>query len=107
MKNRFYKSLENSTEARALFVLLVVYALSARRTIAALFPAAINWLYYRELYIFPPVAFVADYTWMSRIFPHHPISELAILATAFMSMTLTLFLLRPPTRRIKAHWIKA
>ena len=107
MKNRFYKSLENSTEARALFVLLVVYALSARRTIAALFPAAINWLYYRELYIFPPVAFIADYTWMSRIFPPHPVSEMAILSTAFMSMTLTLFMLRPRKWKKTAHWVKA
>lgn len=105
MKKRFHKSLENVTEARALYVLLVVYVLCARRIISESFRVSINWLYYRELYIFPPVAFIADYTWMSRIFPPHPISEMAILSTAFMSMTLTLFILRP--KRKQVHWVKA
>ncbi len=68
------------------------------------FMLGIDWLYYRELYIFPPLAFIADYIWMKTIFPDHPMTQFAILATAFMSATLTLFILRPPKRK-RIHWI--
>lgn len=60
-----------------------------------------------DLWLFPPVAFFADFFWMKRIFPAHPITEVAILSTAFMAMTLTLFLLRPRKWKRTAHWVRA
>ena len=109
MKKQYERAILEASDARVLFVLLVVMALHARHKIRNSFLAAINWLYYFELFIFPPLAFLADYFWMKRIFPIHPISELAILSTAFMAMTLTLFLLRPRKWKWKrtAHWVKA
>ena len=61
-------------------------------------------LYRVDLWFFPPLAFFATYNLALRYFPPHPITTCAILATAFMAATLTLFLLRPP-KRMHAHWV--
>lgn len=63
-------------------------------------------LFYRvDLWLFPPLAFTSTYFLTARYFPAHPIKIFAVLSTAFMFSTLTLFLIRPPKRR-QYHWIK-
>jgi uncharacterized membrane protein YhdT len=106
MKKRFAHAVHEASEARALFVLLVALVLRARYRTHHGIQTVAKWLYVHELYIFPPVAFIADYAWMKRIFPEHPFTEMAVLATAFMSMTMTLFLLRPRKWKMAAHWVK-
>lgn len=107
MKKRFEKAILVSSETRALFVLLVVLTLRARRRINNSFLAAINWLYYCELFIFPPLAFSSTFLATSKYFPPHPIRIFAVLSTAFMFSTLTLFLLRPRKWKRTAHWVRA
>jgi hypothetical protein len=48
-----------------------------------------------DLWLFPPSVFYSVYLTTMKNFPPHPIKIFAVLATAFMSATLTLFLIRP------------
>lgn len=107
MKKRLGKAIEHASETRATLVLCVVLGMRVYRDFIRLFRQMLDWLYYHELWIFPPLAFVADYFWLRPIFPpQHPLTTISLLATAFMAMTLTLFLLRPPKRH-RAHWISS
>ena len=64
--------------------------------------------FYRvDLWLFPPLAFISTYLVTSKYFPAHPIKIFAVLSTAFMFLTLTLFLIRPRKWKRTAHWIKA
>jgi hypothetical protein len=107
MKKQYERAVLEASEVRVLFVLLVVMALRARHKIRNSFLAAINWLSYCELFVFPPLAFYSTYLLTSNNFPPHPIKIFAVLSTAFMFATLTLFLLRPRKWRRIAHWVKA
>lgn len=53
-------------------------------------------IYRVDLWLFPPLAFISTYIATLRYFPAHIMKEEAVLATSFMAMTLTLFLIRPP-----------
>lgn len=63
----------------------------------------VEFLYRADLWLFPPFAFLATYFVAQRRFPEHIMKPYAILSVAFMSATLTLFLIRPPKRQI--HWL--
>jgi hypothetical protein len=105
MKKRLYEALEKASEFRIYIAIAWLIYCRVNRASIRFLKQCFEWLYYRELYLFPPLAFVADYSWMKQVFPNHPISELGIVSSAFMTMTLTLFILRPP-KRVKAHWVK-
>ena len=60
-----------------------------------------------DLWFFPPLAFLSTYLVTSRYFPLHPIKIFAVLATAFMASTLTLFLIRPRRWKKTRHWVKS
>lgn len=66
-------------------------------------------LYRVDLWLFPPLAFLSTFLATSKYFPSHQIKLFAVLSTAFMFSTLTLFLLRPRKWKWKriAHWVKA
>lgn len=104
MKHRLYHAIANASEMRAFLVLLFVIILLARRKTIIFISTIANWLYVRELYIFPPLAFISNYFALLKLFPPHPMSQIAVIASSFMSATLTLFMLRPP-KRFQAHWI--
>jgi amino acid permease len=107
MKKQYERAVLEASEVRVLFVLLVVIFLRARHKIKNSFLAAINWLYYFELFIFPPLAFLSTFLTTSKYFPSHPIKIFAVLSTSFMFATLALFLLRPRKWKRTAHWVKA
>jgi hypothetical protein len=65
----------------------------------------LKFLYRVDLWLFPPLAFISTYIMTSKYFPPHTIKTFAVLSTAFMFSTLTLFLIRPPKRK-QFHWIK-
>ena len=56
-----------------------------------------------DLWLFPPVAFLATYRAMSRLAPPHPMAELGILTASVNAATLVLLLIRPPRRRIQGR----
>jgi hypothetical protein len=64
-------------------------------------------IYRVDLWLLPPLAFYSTFITAQRFFPPHPISDVAVLSTAFMAMTLTLFLIRPRKWKRIAHWVKA
>ena len=67
--------------------------------------AILKYLVRVDLWLFPPLAFIACYKAISQIVPaQHPMAFVTIMATSFMGATLTLFLLRPPKKK-SAHWI--
>jgi hypothetical protein len=59
-----------------------------------------------DLWLFPPSAFISAYITTTKFFPPHPIKIIAVLATAFMFATLTLFLIRPARRKQTVRWSK-
>lgn len=65
----------------------------------------LHFIYRVDLWLFPPLAFISTYIVTTKYFPEHPVKLYAVLSTAFMFSTLTLFLIRPPKRR-QYHWIK-
>lgn len=67
----------------------------------------IDLIYRVDLWLLPPLAFYSTYITAQRNFPAHPISEMAVLSTAFMAMTLTLFLIRPRKWLRIVRWVKA
>lgn len=67
----------------------------------------LNGLYRVDLWLFPPLVFYSTYLLTSNNFPPHPIKIFAILSTAFMFATLTLFLLRPRKLVRIFRWVKA
>lgn len=58
-----------------------------------------------DLWLFPSMAFASNYHVLTNFFPGHPVKLFAILASSFMSATLTLFIIRPPKRRSPGHWV--
>lgn len=64
----------------------------------------LDFLYRVDLWLFPPLAFIGNYFAMLKLFPPHPMKYIAILASSFMSATLTLFILHPP-KRLQYHWV--
>lgn len=105
MKRYLRKAVEYSTEAHAFRILLFVLVLRARWMVWDAFKPIINWVYVRELYIFPPLAFASNYFAQQHYFPDHPIRQMGLLASSFMSATLTLLILRPPKKRFPGHWV--
>ena len=67
----------------------------------------IKLIYRVDLWLLPPLAFYSTYITAQRNFPAHPISDMAVLSTAFMAMTLTLFLIRPRKWMRVAHWVRS
>ena len=63
-------------------------------------------LYRVDIWLFPPCAFLSSYLTAYQNIPTHPIKLYAVLSIAFMSATLTLFLIRPRKWKKTAHWIK-
>jgi hypothetical protein len=60
-----------------------------------------------DLWFFPPTMFVTSYKAISQLVPsNHPMALYTLLATSFMSATITLFLLRPAKKK-NFHWIKS
>ena len=94
MKSRFYKSLEQASEFRTLFVLLVVLALRARRIIPTLrphhllIPAVIT-----QIIIFSLAALHPD-----TLFITATIGNLIIVGIAIYPST--------TKRSFKAHWVR-
>ena len=62
-------------------------------------------LYRIDLWLLPPLSFFATYKAISHVIPTHPIAFYAIMSSSFMAATLTLFLIRPVSKK-SAHWIK-
>ncbi len=58
-----------------------------------------------DLWLFPPLAFIGCYKAISQIIPsEHPMAFNTTMATGLMCATLTLFILRPKSKKL-AHWI--
>lgn len=106
MKKRYYQDLIAQANPIKIALLLPVLAwLFLRRGILLVVRVSAEWLYHFELLVFPPAAFASNFYVLSRFFPTHPIRLFALLASSFMSATLTLLLLRPPKKRFPGHWV--
>lgn len=98
MRKRFRQVALQSSELRAL---LAVGFLLMRR-ISLRLSALLHML---DLYLFPPLVFASNFYAVDTLFPAHPVRLIGVLASAFMSTTLTLFVLRPPKPRYPGHWV--
>lgn len=106
MKKRYYQELVAQAHPVKIVLLVLVFAwLFLRRGILQVVKVSDEWLYRFELLVFPPAAFASNFYLLSRYFPAHPIRMFALLASSFMSATLTLLLLRPPKKRFPGHWV--
>jgi len=98
MKKRLYQVAIRASEIRSLLVLGFFIFRYASMRLAAL-------LHILDMYLFPPLVFASNYYAVDTLFPQHPIRMIGVLASAFMSTTLTLFVLRPPKKRFPGHWV--
>lgn len=98
MKKRLYQVVLQTSEFRALLVLGYLLTRRIAVRLAAL-------LHILDVYLFPPLVFASNLYAVNTLFPPHPIRMIGVLASAFMSTTLTLFVLRPPKRRFPGHWV--
>lgn len=95
MKKRFQKSLEHASEARALFVLLVVLALRARRVIPTLRPMQL---------LIPATLMQIAVLMIAAFFPHNFILIFAVGNFIVVGIVLFPFLALQP--KPSAHWVK-
>ena len=98
MKKRLYQVVLQASEFRSLLVFSYLITRRASVRLASL-------LHILDVYLFPPLVFVSNFYAVNRLFPPHPVRMIGVLASAFMSTTLTLFVLRPPKRRFPGHWV--
>lgn len=98
MKKRLYQAALHTSESRALLVIGYLFARHASLRLSASLRAL-------DMYLFPPAVFASNYYAVDALFPQHPIRMIGVLASAFMSTALTLFVLRPPRKRFPAHWV--
>lgn len=106
MLKRYYQDLLAKANPINIALLLPVLAwLFFRRGVLHVVKVSAEWIYRFELLVFPPAAFASNFYVLSNFFPTHPIRMFAILASSFMSATLTLLLLRPPKKRFPGHWV--
>lgn len=95
MKSRFNRSLESASEARALLILLLVYALHARRIIPTL----------RPNHLIVPATFMQIIVLMIAAFNiDRFIYIFAIGNFVVVGIVLLPFLMLPP--KPTAHWVK-
>jgi hypothetical protein len=84
----------------------IVWQLFKKAHLPVLKTTILKYLIRIDLWLFPPLAFIACYKAVSLLFPsNHPMTYLAIPGTAIMFTAFAMLLLRPPQKRI-AHWIK-
>ncbi len=96
MKSRFNRSLEQATEVRALFVLLVIMFLRARRIIPTLRPIQL---------LIPATMMQIAVLMIAAFFPHNFIVIFAVGNLLVVGIVLVPFLLLQPKPTV--HWVKS